>query len=163
MIDVGIVTVSDSCANGTREDVSGPAIAAHCATLGWTVVRTAVVPDEEAAIAAVLREWADLHTLPLILTTGGTGIARRDVTPEATRSSIQREIPGLPEMMRMAGLQHTRRAALARGIAGCRGKTLIINLPGSPAGALQSLEAIQDLIPHATDLLKGKTEHSETL
>jgi molybdenum cofactor synthesis domain-containing protein len=101
--------------------------------------------------------------LTLILTTGGTGIARRDVTPEATRGAVDREIPGLSEMMRTAGLQHTRRAVLSRGIAGCRGNTLVINLPGSPSGALQSLRSVQDLIPHAADLLKGKTDHSETL
>jgi molybdenum cofactor synthesis domain-containing protein len=134
-------------------------VAQFCAELGWTVAQTAVVPDDPAAIAGAIRQWADKDRLALILTTGGTGLAARDITPEATRSCMEREVPGIPELMRADGLRHTRRAALSRGIAGCRGNTLVVNLPGSPRGAVQSLQAIQDLLPHATALLKGNTEH----
>ena len=159
MITVGLLTVSDSGARGEREDASGPALAALCEFLGWTIAQRAIVPDDQDAIAAVLREWADTERLALILTTGGTGIAKRDVTPEATRLCMEQEIPGLAELMRISGLQHTRRAVLSRAVAGSRGNTLIVNLPGSPKGAVESLESIQDLIVHATALLSGKTEH----
>lgn len=159
VVTVGILTVSDSSARGLREDVSGPAVGEYCASLGWQVRQAAVIPDDEAGISETLRRWTDKEGLSLILTTGGTGLATRDVTPEATRACIEREIPGLAELMRSSGLQHTRRSVLSRAVAGSRGATLIVNLPGSPKGAVESLQSIQDLIVHATDLLHGRTAH----
>jgi molybdenum cofactor synthesis domain-containing protein len=160
MIAVAILTVSDSAVAGTREDVSGPAIRQRVQAMGWAVSAMEVVPDEIAKIAAVLRRLADSGGTAIILTTGGTGVALRDVTPEATREVIEREVPGLGELMRAVGRQFTPRAVLSRAIAGVRGRTLIVNLPGSPKGALQSLDAIVDLIPHIVDLLAGRTEHA---
>lgn len=159
MIRVAILTVSDSAVNGVREDLSGPAIRKRCEELGWQVIAEQTVPDEVSAISAVLEQWADTFSASLILTTGGTGIAARDVTPEATRAVIEREVPGIGELMRTQGLVQTRKSVLSRALAGTRKHTLIINLPGSPKGAVYSLSAIDDLIPHAVDLLEGKTEH----
>lgn len=159
MIRVAILTVSDSAASGRRQDASGPAIEEQCRKRNWAVAATAVVPDDENAIAERLGVWADQSVASLILTTGGTGVAARDVTPEATRSVIEREIPGLGELMRAKGLEQTRFAPLSRAIVGTRKNTLIVNLPGSPRGAQHSLETIADLIPHIIDLLEGRTEH----
>jgi len=158
MIQVGILTVSDSSVAGTRADTSGPALAARVTELGWSVTATAIVGDNEADIAAKLREWSDAG-YGLILTTGGTGIAARDVTPEATRSVVEREIPGIAEWMRTKGMEQTKFAIVSRALAGQRKQSLIINLPGSPKGAVFSLQVIEHLIPHLVDLMQGKTAH----
>jgi len=159
MIEAAILTVSDSAVAGTRIDTSGPALAARISELGWTVAVTATVADSQAHIAAKLREWSDA-SYALILTTGGTGLSARDVTPEATRSILEREIPGIAEWMRTRGMEQTKFATLSRAIAGQRKQSLIVNLPGSPRGALFSLQAIEHLIPHAIGLLRGQTEHT---
>lgn len=159
MIRVAILTVSDSAVAGSREDASGPAIRARCQVLGWTVLRQAAVADDSDSIATQLKNWADSGEVQLILTTGGTGIAPRDVTPEATRSVIEKELPGLGEVMRLEGRHHTQFAVLSRGVAGTRGKALIVNLPGSPKGAVQSLDSIAGVLPHAIALAAGHTEH----
>jgi molybdopterin adenylyltransferase len=159
MIPTAIVTISDSVVRGTREDRSGAQLRERVESLGWIVRAQAVVADEIDQIAARLTALAGSGELALILTTGGTGVALRDVTPEATRTVIDREIPGVGELMRGEGRKSTRFAPLSRGLAGTRGRVLIVNLPGSPKGALESLDAIADLIPHMVDLLHGKTEH----
>ena len=161
MISVAIVTVSDSAVAGTRGDRSGPALRERAQSLGWAVSTIELVPDESEQIAAILRRLADSGKVAVILTTGGTGVALRDITPEATRGVIDREIPGLGELMRSEGLKHTPRAVLSRGLAGLRGRTLIVNLPGSPKGAVESLDAIAKLVPHIVDLLEGRTSHSD--
>jgi molybdopterin adenylyltransferase len=159
MIRVAILTISDSAAAGKREDLSGPAIQQRCEELKWPVTETSIVGDDANAIATQLREWADSSVASVILTTGGTGVAARDVTPEATRSVIEREIPGLAELMRLKGLEQTKFSVLSRGITGTRRASLIANLPGSPRGALHSLGVIEELAPHIVDLLEGRTEH----
>jgi molybdenum cofactor synthesis domain-containing protein len=158
-IRVAILTVSDSAVAGTRADVSGPALREHCVSVGWAVAASAVVPDEAAGIGRAIAEWADAGAADLILTTGGTGIAARDVTPEATRAVLEREIPGIGEWLRAKGLEQTKFSVLSRGLAGTRGRALIVNLPGSPAGAVFSLKAIEHLVPHMVNLLRGQTEH----
>jgi molybdopterin adenylyltransferase len=158
-VSVAILTVSDSAVAGTREDASGPALAERCRELGWEIVATDVVADDEIAIETKLKGWADAEAATLILTTGGTGVAPRDVTPEATRRVLDREIPGLAELMRFKGLEQTKLSVMSRALAGTRKRCLIVNLPGSPRGAVFSLQAIETLIPHTVDLLEGHTCH----
>lgn len=159
MIQVAILTVSDSSAQGVRPDESGPALRRRCEELNWPVVTSAIVPDEGVKIAAQLEDWADKNDISLILTTGGTGVALRDVTPEATRGILHREIPGIPELMRSKGTEQTKYSVLSRSVAGTRNRSLIVNLPGSPRGALHSLKIIEPLVPHIIELLQGQTAH----
>jgi molybdenum cofactor synthesis domain-containing protein len=158
-IRAAILTISDSAVAGTREDKSGPALRERCEQLSWQVLDAAVVADEKESIAGILIRWADSGSVDFVMTTGGTGIAPRDVTPEATRSVVDREIPGIAELMRQRGLEQTKFSMLARGIAGSRKETLIVNLPGSPKGAVFSLGLIEPLIPHVVQLLRGDTAH----
>ena len=152
---VSILTVSDSVSSGKAPDRSGPSVAARCKELGWEVVSSAVHADDRAAIESFLKKAADSNSVDLILTTGGTGLGPRDVTPEATAAVVERTIPGFGERMRTAGVATTPRAILSRGTAGIRGTTIIINLPGSPTGAVESLDVIADLLPHSVDVLHG--------
>lgn len=152
---VAILTLSDKGARGERIDRSGPALVAWLAERGVTVAATALMPDDEAQIAAALIAWADREAIDLILTTGGTGVSPRDLTPEATRQVISRELPGFAERMRMESLTKTPHAIISRALAGIRGRTLIVNLPGSPAGAVENLAAVWPAIPHAVAKLQG--------
>ena len=152
---VAILTVSDSVAQSKREDRSGPAVRERCEKLGWTVSATRVVAAEEAAIRNALSELSDSGKVDLILTAGGTGIGPRDVTPEATTAIASKLIPGLAELMRSTGQRSTPRAVLSRAVAAVRRQSLIVNLPGSPKGAVESLDAVADLLPHAVDVLHG--------
>jgi len=152
-----VVTVSDSCSRGQREDLSGPAVAQLLQKLNFNVIAREIVPDDLVQIQNLLVRLA--REVQFIVTTGGTGIAARDVTPEATTAVCDRLLDGVSELMRSEGVKKTLRAALSRGVCGVRGTALILNLPGSPAGAVESLEAVVELIPHALDLLSGKTEH----
>jgi molybdenum cofactor synthesis domain-containing protein len=158
VIRVAVITVSDSAVAGTREDQSGPALEKKAAELGWTVAAKRLVEDDIQKIASALIELSD-GGIDVILTTGGTGVALRDVTPEATRAVAHREVPGFGELMRAEGRQSTKFASLSRGGAATRGSALIVNLPGSPRGAVESLMVVADLIPHAVDLLQGRTGH----
>ena len=151
---VGILTVSDKGARGEREDRSGPAIREMIEAAGGEVVRTRIVPDEPGDIRAALIAWTD-ERLDLVLTTGGTGFSPRDITPEATKGVIERETPGLAEAMRRAGAEKTPTAILSRAVAGIRGATLIVNLPGSEKAVRESLAAILPALPHGLDILKG--------
>jgi molybdopterin adenylyltransferase len=154
-VRVSILTVSDSVAAGRMEDRSGAALAARCRQLGWAIESSAVRADDRPAIEAFLKEAADAHAADILLTTGGTGLGPRDVTPEATEAVVDRQIPGFPERMRSAGAEKMARSWLSRATAGIRGDTIIINLPGSPTGAVESLDAIADLLPHAVAVLHG--------
>jgi len=154
-----ILTISDSSFMKMRRDESGPAVRAGLESRGWEVAAPEVLPDERALIAARLREIADSGEVDAVFTTGGTGAAVRDVTPEATRDAIEREMPGLGERMRAEGVKFTPLAYLSRATAGLRARTLIVNLPGSPKGAVQSLDAVADLVPHIVSLLRGDTGH----
>lgn len=151
----GILTLSDRSARGERADSSGPALADLIQAEGWSVVRESLLPDEESAIRELLISWADSGELDVILTTGGTGFSPRDVTPEATRAVIEREAPGLAEAMRAASLKITPHAMLSRVVTGIRRRTLIVNLPGSPKGAVENLQVITPVLPHAVQLLRG--------
>ena len=153
-IRFGILTLSDRSARGEREDTSGPALVRLIQAEDWSVTKQALLPDDESAIRAILCEWADSGELDVILTTGGTGFAPRDVTPEATRAVIDRESPGLAEAMRAASLKITPHAMLSRIVTGIRKKTLIINLPGSPKGAVENLQVVIPILPHAVQLLQ---------
>jgi len=158
-MSAAVLTISDGAWHGKRVDTSGPAVAARLEAAGFTVAERKIIPDEQREIATELREIADQHRAAVIFTTGGTGIAPRDVTPEATRDVIDREIPGFGELMRSRGMASSRFAPLSRALAGSRGSVLIVNLPGSPRGATESLDAILELVPHVLDLLNGKTAH----
>jgi molybdenum cofactor synthesis domain-containing protein len=152
-----VLTVSDSCSRGEKEDLSGPAVAEALGRRNFRVVLRSVVADERAAIQEKLIELC--RSARLVVTTGGTGIAPRDVTPEATRAVSERLVEGIAEQMRLHGGRKTRFAALSRALSGVRGTSLILNLPGSPAGAVESLESVMDLLPHALELIAGRTEH----
>lgn len=160
VIRVGILTASTLGARGEREDTSGQAIRDAIARIGATVESYRVVTDDRSTIEQALREWSDERHLDLILTTGGTGLSPTDVTPDATRAVIDRDVPGLAEAMRLEGLKHTPRAMLSRAVAGVRGQTLIVNLPGSPKGVRESLDAILEVLPHALEILQRRpTDH----
>jgi molybdopterin adenylyltransferase len=156
-LTAAVVTISDSCARGEREDKSGPAVAQLLRKLHFSVSEQEVVPDDSIQIQNLLIRLA--REVRLIVTTGGTGIAVRDVTPEATLAVCDRLLPGVAERMRIEGMKKTPFAALSRAVCGVRGKALILNLPGSPTGAVESLEAAVGLIPHAIEILSGNTEH----
>ncbi len=152
---VAVLTISDSVSKGQREDLSGPAVIAFCRGLQWEIVMTLRVSDDLVAIQKQLCELADSGRIDLVITTGGTGIGPRDNTPEATQAVAERVVPGIAEEMRRKGLEKTPTAVLSRGVAVTRGKTLVVNLPGSPKGATESLEAVAHLLPHAVHVLHG--------
>lgn len=154
-IDIAVLTSSDRCSRKETEDVSGKLIVEMVKPIGGRVAAYDVVPDEIPAIKEKLLHYCETLKVKVVITTGGTGFSGRDVTPEATAAVIEKNIPGLPELMRAEGLKNTKKAALSRGICGIRGGTIIINLPGSPKAVKESLEAILDLIPHSLEMLKG--------
>ena len=153
-IRFGILTLSDRSSRGERPDASGPALARLILTENWSVAKQELLPDNESAIRTTLSEWADSGEMDVILTTGGTGFSPRDVTPEATRAVIEREAPGLSEAMRAASLKITPHAMLSRIVTGIRKRTLIVNLPGSPKGAVENLQVIMPVLEHAVQLLQ---------
>jgi molybdenum cofactor synthesis domain-containing protein len=157
IFSAAVITVSDSCSRGEREDRSGPAVAKLLEDLKFAIAAREIVPDEKIQVQNLLIKLA--REVRLVVTTGGTGLAPRDVTPEATRAVCERILDGVAERMRGEGAKKTPFAALSRGVCGVRGTALILNLPGSPAGAMESLQAVADLIPHALELLSGKTAH----
>jgi molybdopterin adenylyltransferase len=154
-IRVSILTISDSVSRGEREDASGPAVVGRCRELGWEVASALRCPDDLAEVRSRLRAVADEGHVDVLLTTGGTGLGPRDTTPEATLDVADRTIPGLAEEIRRKGMEKTPMALLSRGLAVVRNKTIIINLPGSPKGAVESLDAIAHLLPHAVEVLHG--------
>ena len=155
MFKAAVLTVSDRSSQGLRPDEAGPLVVKLLAEAGYEVTRTLIVPDEGPRIEAALRQWCDRDPVDLILTTGGTGFSPRDVTPEATIAVCQRLTPGIPEAMRYASMQITPRAMLSRAAAGIRGKTLIVNLPGSPKAARENLEAVLPALAHGLEMLTG--------
>jgi molybdopterin adenylyltransferase len=157
-IRFGILTASDRSSRGERPDLSGPALVAVIQANGWSLIAQEIVPDDIGCITEKLTSWADSEKVDIILITGGTGFAPRDVTPEATRAVIDREAPGLAEVMRQASLLKTPHAMLSRAMAGIRKKTLIVNLPGSPKGAVENLEVILPVLPHAVELMQELPE-----
>ena len=156
---IGILTVSDLGSRGEREDTAGQALREEIEGMGWVVECYEIVPDEREVISSRLCDWADKAKVQLILTTGGTGFSDRDVTPEATLDVLDRHAPGISEAIRAAGLQKTPMAMLSRGVSGLRHKTLIVNLPGSRKGAVESLEAVKEALPHALDVILGRPGH----
>lgn len=161
-IRFGILTLSDRSARGEREDASGPALARLVQAGGWSVIKQAILPDDESQIRAALIEWSEGGDLDVILTTGGSGFAPRDVTPEATRAVIDRDAPGLAEAMRASSFKVTPHAMLSRIVTGIRKRTLIINLPGSPKGAVENFQVIVSVLPHAVQLLREDPESEKT-
>ena len=156
-MNVGILTISDRSSRGERPDTGGPLIAQIVGErLGWDCSVTAVIPDDFEAIRDILIEWCDNRRVDLILTTGGTGFAPRDVTPEATRAALERETPGIPEALRAASLAITKHAMLSRATAGIRGRTLIVNLPGNPKAVRENLDVLIPALPHALALLRNE-------
>jgi molybdopterin adenylyltransferase len=155
-----ILTISDRSSRGERADLSGKALADLVAGQGWEIAQMAIVPDEAGQIQQQLTQWADSHSADVILTTGGTGFSPRDVTPEATSMVLDRPAPGLAEAMRAASIANTPHAMLSRAVAGIRGTTLIVNLPGSPTGAVENLQVILPILPHAVELLSS-SPHAE--
>jgi molybdopterin adenylyltransferase len=156
-----ILVLSDAASEGRREDLSGPELRRLLEAQGWQVVGYDVLPDEVEQIKRRLETWSDDNDCDVILTSGGTGLAPRDVTPEATRAVIETEVPGIAELMRFEGVKKTRLASLSRGLAGVRNRILIVNLPGSVRGGRESLESILDILPHAIEITQGRTEHRE--
>jgi len=152
---VAVITISDSVSAGKSEDKSGPAVVARCRELGWEIKSSLVIPDDPPSIREQLREFADSGRVDLILTTGGTGLSPRDSTPEATIAVADRLVPGFAEEMRRKGMEKTPRAILSRAVAAVRHKSLILNLPGSPKGAVESLDALADLLPHSIAIIHG--------
>jgi len=158
-VSAAVLTISDSCARGEREDASGPSVANFLRTRGFVIAGAQVIPDESPAIQQAIFTWA--NKARLVVTTGGTGIAPRDVTPETTRAVCDRLLEGIAERMRLEGSKKTPFAMLSRGVCGVRGTSLVLNLPGSPNGAIDSLAAVIDLLPHALQLLAGNSHHDE--
>ena len=158
MYTSAVLTISDSSFQRLRQDLSGPAIVRRLEQAGFRVIHTSILPDEKDQIAARLIECAEVARL--VVTVGGTGVATRDVTPEATRAVAERFVEGIPEKMRLEGSRKTPLAALSRGVCAIRGKALLLNLPGSPSAAAESLEAVIEIVPHALDLLDGNTAHA---
>ena len=156
MINVGILTISDKCSRGEREDLSGKKIKEIISEIGGQVKYYKIIPDEKGLIKKELIKAADDLRLDLIFTTGGTGLSERDVTPDATSEVLEKVVPGISEMIRSESFKKTNRAILSRAISGIRGKSLIVNLPGSPKGVKESLEIILDALPHGVDILKGQ-------
>jgi molybdopterin adenylyltransferase len=161
MIKIGVLTISDKGSKGQREDKSGQVIRDSAPAMNGRVVKYEVVPDDKETIAARLRDWSDGGETDVILTTGGTGLGERDVTPEATLAVIDREVPGITEAMRVKSLEKTPTAMLSRAVAGQRGRCLIINLPGSTKAVKECLEVVMPALPHAVEIIRGEvTEHS---
>lgn len=159
MYTASILTISDSAHQGQREDLSGPVVVAELKAAGFQIAKTAVLPDEQDQIQEALKTYS--REAKLVVTVGGTGIAARDVTPEATLAVVDRVVPGIAERMRALGALKTPLAALSRAVCGIRGQALILNLPGSPKAAVESLQAVIEVLPHALELLGGNTEHKE--